>query len=58
MPIKLFDVGFLTGNPIGGLVFSNAFGELQQIHEWTVSIIYYPTVTFTVLGCGTQIDSL
>ncbi|KAF8633171.1 hypothetical protein AX17_004672 [Amanita inopinata Kibby_2008] len=25
-----------NGNPIGGLVFSNAFGHLQQIHEWTV----------------------
>lgn len=25
------------GNPIGGLVFSSAFGKLQQIHEWTVS---------------------
>jgi hypothetical protein len=26
----------LSGNPIGGLVFSNAFGgKLQQIHEWT-----------------------
>ncbi|KAI0760536.1 hypothetical protein C8Q74DRAFT_1208082 [Fomes fomentarius] len=24
-----------NGNPIGGLVFSSAFGNLQQIHEWT-----------------------
>ncbi|TFK73346.1 hypothetical protein BDN72DRAFT_198280 [Pluteus cervinus] len=24
-----------NGNPIGGLVFSSAFGPLQQIHEWT-----------------------
>ncbi|KAI0078570.1 hypothetical protein K474DRAFT_882344 [Panus rudis PR-1116 ss-1] len=24
-----------NGNPIGGLVFSSAFGQLQQIHEWT-----------------------
>ncbi|KIY73299.1 hypothetical protein CYLTODRAFT_428616 [Cylindrobasidium torrendii FP15055 ss-10] len=24
-----------NGNPIGGLVFSTAFGGLQQIHEWT-----------------------
>ncbi|KAF8324854.1 uncharacterized protein EI90DRAFT_3239563 [Cantharellus anzutake] len=23
------------GNPIGGLVFSNAFGSYHQIHEWT-----------------------
>lgn len=26
-----------NGNPIGGLVFSSAFGELEQIHEWTVN---------------------
>ena len=25
-----------NGNPVGGLVFSNAFGTLEQIHEWTV----------------------
>lgn len=24
-----------NGNPIGGLVFSSAFGQLQQLHEWT-----------------------
>lgn len=24
-----------NGNPIGGLVFSSAFGTLEQIHEWT-----------------------
>ncbi|KAH9941889.1 uncharacterized protein BXZ73DRAFT_75053 [Epithele typhae] len=24
-----------NGNPIGGLVFTTAFGELQQAHEWT-----------------------
>ncbi|KAG7440594.1 uncharacterized protein BT62DRAFT_956800 [Guyanagaster necrorhizus] len=24
-----------NGNPVGGLVFSSAFGELQQMHEWT-----------------------
>ncbi|CAL1698993.1 unnamed protein product [Somion occarium] len=24
-----------NGNPIGGLVFSSAFGQLTQIHEWT-----------------------
>lgn len=24
-----------NGNPIGGLVFSSAFGQMQQIHEWT-----------------------
>ena len=27
---------FWSGNPIGGLVFSSAFGQLEQIHEWTV----------------------
>jgi hypothetical protein len=26
-----------NGNPIGGLVFSSAFGTLEQIHEWTVN---------------------
>jgi len=24
-----------NGNPIGGLVFSTAFGQLEEIHEWT-----------------------
>jgi len=24
-----------NGNPIGGLVFTSAFGPLEQIHEWT-----------------------
>ncbi|KAF9269628.1 hypothetical protein L218DRAFT_953253 [Marasmius fiardii PR-910] len=24
-----------NGNPVGGLVFSSAFGPLQQVHEWT-----------------------
>ncbi|KAG7447880.1 uncharacterized protein BT62DRAFT_1075191 [Guyanagaster necrorhizus] len=24
-----------NGNPVGGLVFSSAFGALQQIHDWT-----------------------
>lgn len=24
-----------VGNPIGGLVFSSAFGQLAQVHEWT-----------------------
>ncbi|TFY76200.1 hypothetical protein EWM64_g7812 [Hericium alpestre] len=23
------------GNPIGGLVFSSAFGQMEQLHEWT-----------------------
>ena len=28
-----------AGNPIGGLVFSNAFGgQYAQMHEWTVSL--------------------
>lgn len=25
-----------NGNPIGGLVFGNSFGKMQQYHEWTV----------------------
>ena len=30
--------GGATGNPIGGLVFSSAFGDgMKQMHEWTVS---------------------
>jgi len=29
-----------TGNPIGGLVFSNAFGSIAQMHEWTVNALY------------------
>jgi len=24
-----------NGNPIGGLVFSSGFGQLEQLHEWT-----------------------
>lgn len=28
--------GIGLGNPIGGLVFSSAFGTLMQLHEWTV----------------------
>ena len=33
-----------NGNPIGGLVFSSAFGTLEQIHEWTVNtrICFFP----------------
>lgn len=37
-----------NGNPIGGLVFSSAFGELQQIHEWTVST--FAPFILSVLG--------
>ena len=29
------DVELTTGNPIGGLVFTSAYGQLQQAHEWT-----------------------
>jgi hypothetical protein len=29
-----------NGNPVGGLVFSSAFGQLQQIHEWTVRFYF------------------
>lgn len=37
LPFDFLTLG--TGNPIGGLVFSSAFGSLEQIHEWTVSTI-------------------
>ncbi|KAI0718729.1 hypothetical protein C8T65DRAFT_706669 [Cerioporus squamosus] len=29
-----------NGNPIGGLVFSNAFGSMAQMHEWTNFVAY------------------
>ncbi|TBU28064.1 hypothetical protein BD311DRAFT_739549 [Dichomitus squalens] len=29
-----------NGNPIGGLVFSNAFGSVTQMHEWTNFMAY------------------
>ncbi|RDX51785.1 hypothetical protein OH76DRAFT_1454722 [Lentinus brumalis] len=29
-----------NGNPIGGLVFSNAFGSTAQMHEWTNFVAY------------------
>ncbi|KAJ3501165.1 hypothetical protein NLJ89_g9464 [Agrocybe chaxingu] len=32
----LIETNLVLGrNPIGGLVFSSAFGQLEQIHEWT-----------------------
>ena len=37
-----------NGNPIGGLVFSSAFGQLQQIHEWTVRF-YFNVLLFLIL---------
>jgi hypothetical protein len=33
-----FKLILCIGNPIGGLVFSSAFGALQQLHEWTVGL--------------------
>lgn len=30
-----------NGNPVGGLVFSSAFGTLEQIHEWTVRLFLF-----------------
>jgi hypothetical protein len=36
VPTLLTELVSSLGNPIGGLVFSTAFGALQQIHEWTV----------------------
>lgn len=38
----------LTGNPIGGLVFSSAFGQLQQLHEWTN---FVSDTEFCIRGC-------
>ncbi|KAG8766436.1 hypothetical protein FRC16_007662, partial [Serendipita sp. 398] len=29
-----------NGNPIGGLIYGNAFGNGQQFHEWTQFISY------------------
>lgn len=37
-----------SGNPIGGLVFSSAFGQLQQLHEWTNFVAYNE---FCIRGC-------
>ena len=39
----------LLGNPIGGLVFSSAFGgQLQQLHEWTNFVAFDE---FCIRGC-------
>jgi hypothetical protein len=32
----------IKGNPVGGLVFSSAFGQLEEIHEWTVCLFFDP----------------
>lgn len=37
-----------NGNPIGGLVFSQAFGQLQQLHEWTNFVSFNE---FCIRGC-------
>ncbi|ETW77938.1 hypothetical protein HETIRDRAFT_435869 [Heterobasidion irregulare TC 32-1] len=37
-----------NGNPIGGLVFSSAFGQLQQLHEWTN---FVSATEFCFRGC-------
>ncbi|THH00115.1 hypothetical protein EW026_g2356 [Hermanssonia centrifuga] len=37
-----------NGNPIGGLVFSSAFGTLQQLHEWTNFVAFDE---FCIRGC-------
>ena len=34
---RLQPMSIWIGNPIGGLTFSSAFGQLEEIHEWTVS---------------------
>ena len=37
LPVHAYTHG-LVGNPIGGLVFSSAFGDgMLEMHEWTVS---------------------
>lgn len=44
------------GNPIGGLVFSNAFGKLEQIHEWTVRLAssFHMLAPFLSVICQTM----
>ncbi|GJE85075.1 hypothetical protein PsYK624_011520 [Phanerochaete sordida] len=37
-----------NGNPIGGLVFSQAFGQLAQLHEWTNFVAFDE---FCIRGC-------
>ncbi|OCH86721.1 hypothetical protein OBBRIDRAFT_796943, partial [Obba rivulosa] len=37
-----------NGNPIGGLVFSSAFGTLVQLHEWTN---FMSDTEFCIRGC-------
>ena len=38
-----------AGNPIGGLVFSNAFtGQFEQLHEWTNFVAFDE---FCIRGC-------
>ncbi|KAL0577188.1 hypothetical protein V5O48_004786 [Marasmius crinis-equi] len=37
-----------NGNPIGGLVFSSAFGQLQEIFEWTHRWHRLSASTFTM----------
>ena len=37
-----------TGNPIGGLVFSSAFGQHEQLHEWTN---FVSDTEFCIRGC-------
>lgn len=37
-----------NGNPVGGLVFSSAFGQLQQLHEWTN---FMSATEFCFRGC-------
>lgn len=44
-----------NGNPIGGLVFSNAFGQLQQVHEWTVRRL--PSCIYARLPISSQLDN-
>lgn len=41
----------MLGNPIGGLVFTTAFGQLEQLHEWTNFMSSYE---FCLRGCKPQ----
>lgn len=45
-----------NGNPIGGLVFSSAFGQLQQVHEWTVRRLYFCIYAGLRLPISSQLD--
>ncbi|EGO03855.1 hypothetical protein SERLA73DRAFT_165431, partial [Serpula lacrymans var. lacrymans S7.3] len=43
-----------NGNPIGGLVFSSAFGQIEQMHEWTNFVSYNQ---FCFRACKPAVDA-